>query len=253
MSFTLEAACCSNIGKRRSNNEDNFFFDNICMEEENKGTRNPLFMEQALKQNICVAVFDGMGGENYGEQASFAAARAMQTSVKAPKEFYISERKYLQRMADQMNLAVNARAEELVTNRMGTTVAALYFSCRHVYCMNVGDSRVYRLRDRVLSQLSEDHVSTRPMPEGRKAPLIQHLGMNPEEVLLSPCIVKDELQAGDRYLICSDGLTDMVCNASIMDIMLNNPDPMDAVNALTKAALDNGGRDNVTVIVCNIR
>lgn len=252
MNFILDAACCSNIGKRRSNNEDNFFFDNICMEEQNKGTRNPLFMEQVLKQNVCVAVFDGMGGENYGEQASFAAARAMQTSIKTPKEFYISERKYLQRMAEQMNLAVNARAEELVTNRMGTTVAALYFSCRHVYCMNIGDSRVYRLRDRVLSQLSEDHVSTRPMSEGKKAPLTQHLGMDSEEVQLSPYIAKGELQSEDRYIICSDGLTDMVCNASIMDILLKNPDPMDAVNALVKAALDYGGRDNVTVIVCNI-
>ncbi len=252
MGYTLEAACGCNIGKKRANNEDNFFFNGICLEEENKGTHGMLYMEQPIRQGVWVSVFDGMGGENYGEQAAFTAARRMQEYVRTPREFYISEGKYLKRMAASLNLAVVQKKDELVTSRMGTTMAALYFTYRSVCCVNVGDSRVYRLRNRVLSQLSEDHVSKRPIPEGRKAPLTQHLGMDPQEVQLSPFIAKEELQPGDRYLICSDGLTDMVSNVEIMDILLSQPDVQPAANALIDAALEQGGRDNITVIVCNI-
>lgn len=253
MGFTLDAACGSNIGKRRYNNEDNFFFDGMCMEEQNDGTHNPLYMEQPLKQAVCLAVFDGMGGENYGETASFTAACAMKEYVREPKDFYIPERKYLLKMASKLNSAVVDKAHELLTSRMGTTLAVLYFTSRYVYCCNVGDSRVFRLRDNVFTQISEDHVSQRPMPAGRKAPLTQHLGMDPAEVLLVPYVAKGDIQKGDQYLICSDGLTDMVENVTIADILINNSDAQDAVLALTSAAMQNGGKDNITVIVCHIR
>ena len=91
------------------------------------------------------------------------------------------------------------------------------------------------------------------MPAGRKAPLTQHLGMDPAEVLLVPYVAKGDIQKGDQYLICSDGLTDMVENVTIADILINNSDAQDAVLALTSAAMQNGGKDNITVIVCHIR
>lgn len=253
MEFILEAACHSNIGKRRYNNEDNFFFDGTCMEEDNRGTHNPLLMDQPLKQGLCLAVFDGMGGENYGEKASFAAARQMMVYDQKSKDFYISEKTYLQKMVTQLNAAVVSRAQELLTSRMGTTIAALYFTPRNVYCCNVGDSRVFRLRSDVFTQLSEDHISQRPMGTGRKAPLTQHLGMDPQEVLVVPHISKGELLSGDYYLICSDGLTDMVDNAAIMDIILKNVDIYDATLELVNAAMEKGGKDNITVILCHIR
>ena len=84
MSYTLQAACFSHIGKRRANHEDNFYFNGICLEEQNRGTHDPLMLEEAIRQDRFFAVFDGMGGENYGEQAAFAAAVKIDTFAYLP-------------------------------------------------------------------------------------------------------------------------------------------------------------------------
>ena len=81
MAYKLDAACLCNTGRVRKNNEDNFYFDGKRMEAENNGLPNPLVMTKNLNQGVCVAVFDGMGGENFGEFASFAAADCMQAMM----------------------------------------------------------------------------------------------------------------------------------------------------------------------------
>ena len=252
MGFTVQAACLSHIGNRRANNEDNFFFNDLCMEELHTGTHDPLLWESSLKREVCFAVFDGMGGENYGEQASFSAAAGMRDYLEQPRRFYVSDGKYLGEMAQALNTAVFRRAQELPTSRMGTTMAALYLTPRYAYACNVGDSRVYRLRGSTFAQMSVDHVSQRPQPAGRKAPLIQYLGMDPGEVRMEPCIVKDRLERGDIYLVCSDGLTDMVSNVELSDLLSAEQDPADCAERLLRAALDHGGRDNITLIVCRV-
>lgn len=253
MGFTLQSACLSHIGSRRGNNEDNFFFNGLCMEEQHRGTHDPLLMERVLSEELCLAVFDGMGGENYGEQASFAAAQALQAQAGKQKQFYQSGGKYLEGLTQALNSAVFHRAQELMTSRMGTTMALLFFSGNHVYACNVGDSRIYRLRQCVFAQLSQDHVSDWGPAPGRKAPLTQHLGMDPEEVRIEPYIVKDVLQDGDVFLLCSDGLTDMVDNLTISQILTQMDTPEQGAQDLLKAALDGGGKDNITAIVCRVR
>lgn len=252
MPFILQAACLSHIGSRRGNNEDNFYFNGICMEEQHTGTHDPLLMEKQLLEDTLLGVFDGMGGENYGEQASFAAAVELQKLLGKQKQFYQSGGRYLNDLTDALNEAVFRRAQELMTSRMGTTMAVLYFSGSHVYACNVGDSRIYRLRDSVFAQLSRDHVSDRTITPGRKAPLTQHLGMNPEEVRIEPYIVKDSLQDGDVYLLCSDGLTDMVDNLMLADLLREEKEPEACTEKLLSAALDGGGKDNITAIVCRL-
>ena len=96
MKFTIQAACGCNMGKIRKNNEDNFLFDGKCLEEKNEGLRNPVWIEDTLKNGFCVAVFDGMGGEQFGECASYAAARQMQEAQRSLADYFVSERKYLQ-------------------------------------------------------------------------------------------------------------------------------------------------------------
>ena len=113
MAFTLQAACLSHIGNRRGNNEDNFFFNGICLEEEHTSTHDPLLMERVLQEDVCLGVFDGMGGENSGEQASFTAASEMQALTGKPKLFYQSGGKYLGNLALALNDAVFRRAQEL--------------------------------------------------------------------------------------------------------------------------------------------
>ena len=250
MKFTIQAACGCNKGKIRKNNEDNFFFDGKCLERENSGLKHPVYIEDVLKNGTCFAIFDGMGGENFGEYAAYAAARQMQLTQRTLTDFLIPEKKYLERLTRQLNEAVLGKKKELCTGRMGSTMVSLYFSGHYVYVCNTGDSRAYRLREGEFLQLSEDHVAKRPGGEHRKAPLTQYLGFDSEDVELAPYIAKGEIKPGDVYLLCSDGLTDMLTNFEISDIMLQSENAEDCVKALIRAALEHGGHDNVTAIVC---
>ena len=252
MRFIVQAACGCNTGIVRKNNEDNFFFNGKCLELENDGLRHPVILEEPLRNGFCVAVFDGMGGEHFGEHASFAAARQMQTLEKNLTDYFISEKTYLSRLAFDLDRTVVQLQEKLQTNHIGSTFVTLYFSGRYVYACNIGDSRAYRLRDGEFLQLSVDHVEKRPGKGSTKAPLTQYLGFGSDEVEIDPYIAKGEIKKDDMYLLCSDGLTDMLTNFEITDIMLNSENPEICAEALIREAIKHGGRDNITVIVCKL-
>lgn len=252
MSFTVQAACGCHMGNVRKNNEDNFFFDGKCLEQINTGLKHPAWVEEPLKNGFCLAVFDGMGGENFGELASYAAVRQMQETERGLSDFFITESKYLDRLTQQLNEAVVREQQNMCTDKMGTTMVCLYFSGRYAYICNVGDSRAYRLREGEFLQLSQDHVEKRPGREGKKAPLTQHLGFGSGEIEIEPYIAKGRIQKGDMYLLCSDGLSDMLTNFEITDIMLSSEDAEDCVQKLIDSALEHGGRDNITAIVCKL-
>ena len=152
----------------------------------------------------------------------------------------------------QINNAVIAKRKEFCTEHMGSTMVALCFSNHYVYACNLGDSRAYRLRNGELLQLSKDHVEKNMTPQGKKAPLTQHLGIDPEEYMIEPHIAKGELKRDDQYLLCSDGLTDMLTNLEIDQIMSEAFSAEECVQNLVDAALEKGGKDNVTAIVCRI-
>lgn len=252
MRLTIQAACGCHTGKVRKNNEDNFFFDGKCLEENNNGLKHPAWIEDTLKSGFCVAVFDGMGGENFGELASYAAARQMQETQRCLSDFWISEKKYLERLTQQLNTSVVEAQQKMCTDKMGSTMVCLYFSGRYVYVCNVGDSRAYRLRNGEFLQLSKDHIDNRPGVPGKKAALTQHLGFGSDEVEIEPHIAKGELKSGDIYLLCSDGLSDMLTNFEMTDIMLKSENAETCVQNLIDSALEHGGRDNITAIVCMI-
>lgn len=252
MRFTVDAACLCSTGKVRKNNEDNFFFDGRCLEADNSGLKHPVVMTKPLRSEVCVAIFDGMGGENFGELASFAAADCMQNTTRKLSDYFIPESRFLRDMCRKINDAVVAKQKELCTEHMGSTMVALYFSHDSVYVCNLGDSRAYRLRDGEFLQLSVDHIEKREEPSKKKAPLTQHLGISPEDFLIEPHIAKGELKRGDKYLLCSDGLTDMLGNLEIDAILSDSDSPEECVQRLVDAAQEKGGRDNVTVIVCRV-
>ena len=134
---------------------------------------------------------------------------------------------------------------------MGTTMVSLYFSNRNVYVCNLGDSRAYRLRNGEFLQLSEDHIAKTPY-SNIKAPLIQYLGFDSEDVEIEPYIARGEINNEDIYLICSDGLTDMLTNFEICDIILQSNGLENGVEKLIQAALNHGGNDNITIIMCKV-
>lgn len=256
MTYTIEAACGCSIGKIRANNEDNFYFDGRCLPVENRGMKRPVFLRKQLEKIFCCGIFDGMGGEDHGEVAAFTAAQTMKTEAKRLEEYIIPEKQFLENACDAMNQAVFDAAQNLGTDRMGSTAVLALFSPRQVYICNLGDSRAYRLRSGEFLQLSKDHTDREILKErgitDQRPRLTQHLGLNPEEIRIEPSIAKGELRTGDWYLLCSDGLTDMLSNFEISDLMHRSADAEACANALIRAALDKGGRDNITVVVCRI-
>lgn len=248
MDFRIEAACGSSVGKVRHNNEDNFLFDGICLPQDNCGQLPPLNLYGTFEGNVSMAVFDGMGGMDYGEVASATAASYLKERL--------SEDVALQDLCLQANQAVWEAQTALGTHNMGTTLAMLCFCQNRVQAVNIGDSRIFGLRDDRLMQISFDHTDEAYLRKkgilGRKPKLTQYLGMDPMQVRVEPYITGGIVQEGDIYLICSDGLTDLLDEETIARYLSVSGTAAACVENLISAALEKGGHDNITVIVCRV-
>lgn len=253
--YKVSAYAASNVGNRRSNNEDNYYLNH---QNVNSSNESYAFYEGS---NIVCSVCDGMGGESAGEVASLIV-------VKTIEEF---EEKIL---ADADDATINAMITDANTKvcneiksrkkRIGTTFTLLSFNKGIATISNIGDSRVYRFTDNCLEQISKDHTEAQSMVESgivskeesmklkQKHVLTQHLGIFPHEMIIEPYTVRHAVNNNERFLLCSDGLTDMLTDAEIAQILSEKKTPKEAVDELIKLALEHGGKDNVTVIVCDI-
>lgn len=253
MALTIHAACHCHTGYVRRNNEDNFFFDDLSLQERNAGLSRPLTLTATTDQRQILAVFDGMGGEAYGETAAFVAAKALYAAAHSLE--CEGDGDFSNQAALQMNLEVWRTAVSLGTDRMGATLAMLTFGEDHVFACNLGDSRIFRLRDGKFHQLSQDHTDEaflRSQGIVRRPRLTQHLGINPEEFAVEPHVTGLFVQSGDWYILCSDGLTDMLEPGRIVDIIYGTAEPALCAQSLMDAALNQGGRDNITVIAVKV-
>lgn len=245
MKYDIAYYCVSDIGKRRSVNQDNFICDGKFMELEGDTTDFPLSGTKSAKSRLLLGIFDGMGGEECGEVASYIASKtASQTDLKGDAI------KKLLELCQKANLDICAYIDENGLYSMGTTAAMLAFDKKGISLCNVGDSKIFRFSKGKLEQISKDHVAFAPF--GVKPPLSQNLGIPPAEMLIDPYVAKGNYNDGDIYLICSDGLTDMVSLEDISKVLEDQPFD-DATEILLSKALENGGRDNVTIILCKIK
>jgi PPM family protein phosphatase len=225
----VRVGAATDIGLVREGNEDSYLVE------------DPLFV-----------VADGMGGHRGGEVASRLAIQTIEGMFRRG-EGALSEQ------VQQANRAVFERssADRSVAG-MGTTLTAALVEGDRARLAHVGDSRAYLLRDGELRMLTEDHTLVQEMvqqgeitpAEAERHPqrsvVTRALGID-ASVPVDEVIV--DLRPGDRLLICSDGLTGMVGDAAIADVLRREADPQRAAEALVKAANRGGGVDNTTVIV----
>lgn len=227
----------------RRNNEDNFYCDGRIREDISSNDEIVLSGSVASDANEMFAVFDGMGGEACGEVASFVAASHTQLFARDRAQY----EEYLYELAELLNDKVREETEARSLVLMGTTAAMIQFSDGDLYVLNAGDSRVYRLLKHELRQISADHIA---VGYGGKA-ITKFLGM-PGDDKLRPYIAVGQYKPGDVYLICSDGVTDMLSNDEIREI-IDNKKPVEAsCRALVDAALEKGGVDNTTAILLRV-
>ena len=251
MAYQIEYAYTCHIGKIRNNNEDNFWCCGDSLEAQNQGMSHIRSGYMKQSEYPLLAVFDGMGGESCGEMAAFLAAEACGEHFKTAKDGIRNDtEEFLNEICESMNQAICDYGRANKINSMGTTAALLAFAEDAVYSCNLGDSRIYKSDREKFYQISQDHVLGRSL--FGKAPLTQYLGMEEENLQLEPSISRQEIKIGDRFLLCSDGITDMLSDGEIADILSRDIPVAKTVEILVDRALKKGGRDNITVVLCEI-
>ena len=218
---------------------------------ENEGLSGKAFYWKGnSKKGVSLAVFDGMGGEEDGEIASYLAAHTFSKmqNDEMPEAF-------LKKTVLEMNQAVFEESQKRFCS-MGSTTVILYIKGEKVFVCNVGDSKAF-LAGEELVQLSKDHTDEAFLREhgitDRKPVLSQYLGADPEELMLEPFFMEKEIERGDCFLLCSDGLTDMLSGEQILHILREEDSAKACAEHLVQEALDHGGYDNITVMVVKMK
>jgi protein phosphatase len=250
----MECSLISDVGMVRHNNEDNFYLNGEYRKDvDEMHTELHEFIDG---DRFLGAVFDGMGGEENGEIASLEAAKILSEYQSDSFQKVSSD------CISEANRAVCAKMEELNSGRMGSTIAIVQIEKEQLHLCNVGDSPIFLLRDNHLEQLSVNHneaqrlfdmgvISKDELKSNRnKHRLTQHLGIYEDEMVIEPFVLENYLlKCEDYILLCSDGLTDMVDEEDISCILQKEMDIHQKTKLLVETALENGGRDNVTVLL----
>ena len=240
----IQYACVSNRGLIRKSNQDNLVWEHNHLPMVHDGLPAPVIVERILNEPVLFGVFDGMGGEPRGDAASWIAASsaALSGSIRSGTE--------LKDLCCRINREICNHARENRLSACGTTSAILLVNDHHVIGCNLGDSRIYQYRNGLLTLLSEDHVL--PVFHSGKPPLLQYLGIPEEEMAIEPFLFQERLRQNDLYLICSDGLTDMLSEDQIIHAFLETGLIREQADSLLTGALASGGRDNISFILVRI-
>lgn len=228
----------THTGKIRENNEDSLL----------------------LVSPYLFAIADGMGGYNAGEIASNLALDKLKAGAEALRDkIGTGLEKALRQTMQEINRAVYEKArQDKDCEGMGTTLTGICFSGNGTgYVFNVGDSRLYLQRDGKLKQITRDHSVVEEMVERgeitpeeafdhpRKNMLTRGIGI---DAVVEGDVFAVDILYGDRFLLCSDGLSDMLRDAEMEEI-LRREDTEAAADALLQGALDRGGKDNISLIL----
>lgn len=252
MSKYLEYAVITSRGFVRQNNEDNFYV-NCTVKEQNT---DEMELTGTVKQDVnLMAVCDGMGGEEAGEVASYCTVTHVEEAWEGEPTGFV---RYLNRV-------VLEQADKQGFSRMGSTISFLVHENERIVVGNVGDSRNYRVHERKMMRTSKDHSQAQFLmelglmteEEAVKSDawhiLVQYLGIDEEEALLVPFVNEFEFVPEDQYLLCSDGLTDMVAETDIENVLLSEKTLQKKADKLVRMAMQGGGKDNITILLVKCR
>ena len=211
-----------------------------------------------------IAVADGMGGHAAGEVASRIAVEVLQALAPTLVSTDLDEdsvEDLLMHSLHSIDSEISAVTDEEIEKRgMGTTLTALLIRGTYISLLHVGDSRCYRLRGNTLEQLSNDHTVIQELLD-QGAISVAEAAEHPQRSMLTQALRGDgdvtpvlqmyEVKKGDRYLLCSDGLSGVLTEKEIK-IGLKKTDKDEAVKFLVDATYVNGAPDNVTVLIADI-
>ena len=269
-SVRVDVAGLTHPGKVRPRNEDHFIISRIGRFWETVATTLPPgeVPARAEEAGYGMVVADGMGGHAGGELASRMAISDLIKQVMARPDWIFriddtvasdATQRSERRFKTVNKLLIDQGRNDPALRGMGTTMTTARTLGRHLQIVHVGDSRAYLLREGRLHRLTRDHtyvqllVDTGQLSEEDAARsharhlLVNALGGSSDEVAVD--VDQVQLADGDRVLLCSDGLSDLVEDDAIRQALIDCPQAAAACQSLVDLALEHGGRDNITVIV----
>lgn len=235
----------SHIGNIRNNNEDYFYLSEDC--------NFPLFI-----------VADGIGGNNYGEVASKMAVDIIKEHLKNIDEYsnlIELENDFIKAISTANKKILEKSEEEEIYSGMGTTITILYYYKDCMLIGNVGDSRAYAISESEIRQLTEDDTIVNKLLKLGEISQLEaenHPNRNiitnavGTDLMIDINLIQYNFSEGEYILLCTDGLTDMVKNNEILEIINSDKDLDVIVERLLDKALKSGGKDNITFIVIEI-
>ncbi|MDR0311297.1 MAG: Stp1/IreP family PP2C-type Ser/Thr phosphatase [Acidobacteriota bacterium] len=237
----IESAALSDCGKIRDSNEDSFIADS---------------------ENAVFIVADGMGGHAAGETAGRMAALTAAEILLNPNPRLCPEEQLLEAVKQANARVYETQYSNPACRGMGSTLTALIFRGGNYHLAHVGDSRAYMLRDGKLEQLSRDHSHVWQLYKSGEITK-EEISRHPRKNLITRCIgMSPEIEAdfargpaleNDIYLLCSDGLTDILTDGDIQRILTDSGRrPEKACELLVYAANAGGGPDNITAVVVSL-
>ncbi len=271
-SLHAEISALSLTGKVRTNNEDHYLVTRIGRSLHTLMTNLPegLVPDRSDTTGFTMVVADGMGGHAAGEVASrMAIGTLIEIVLDVPDWIMNLEGDNAERIKQRVatyyrkvdqTLAEHARKDKSLSG-MGTTMTIAYSIGANLFLAHVGDSRCYLFHDGHLQQLTRDQTQAQMLVDAGllrreematsrlRSVLTNALGCGDPSLEVE--MQRLHLGAGDRLMLCSDGLTDMVDDPSIADVLSHPNGPAVACRALVDLALDHGGHDNVTVVVAD--
>jgi len=266
----VDVSGLSHPGKVRARNEDHFLVMRLGRFLETVVTSLPPEEMKARTDEVghVMIVADGMGGHAGGEQASRMAITGLIKLALARPDWIFRldtavaadvRQRSKKRVQDLHTLLLNQGEKDPGLHGMGTTLTIVRNMGRQLHIVHVGDSRAYLLRNGRLHHLTRDHTYVQLLIDsgqltkeeavdfrGRHI-LVNALGGFNEDVEVD--LDQIALSSGDRILMCSDGLTDMVDDDTIRQVLVERHESQDACQRLIDLALERGGKDNVTVVV----
>ena len=248
----LHVTAFTHVGAVRAGNEDTIAVGDWIT---SRSMPVPVTTTHDIVGPLICLVADGMGGHAAGDVASRAVAERLSRRAGEVRD----EGAIAALLHEANHELFGLMSESPVWYGMGTTVAGVVVRPSRVIVFNVGDSRVYRIEDGALVQLSTDDTPGPKLPDGRTAVytssiISQVLGGYGSErpgERIEPHVLSEPLKDGARYLICSDGLTDLLDQAAIEQVL--DEDERASAQALFAAAMAQGGDDNTSLILVRIQ
>ncbi len=267
-SIPIAFGAASHVGKVRERNEDHYaIFRRRRSNEVLLSSLPPDDLAVGSAHSYAMVVADGMGGMKSGE---YASRLALQSMVELAGQATSWVMKFTNLDAQQLQDRVDAYVRRVNTTlqehgkldpekaRMGTTWTSAHFIDGHVMIVHIGDSRAYLLRDGHLRQITKDETMAQTLIDAGLDPdsvrkfrhiLVNSLGAGNDHVRAT--VLPLELLPGDQFLLCTDGLNDMVTDDDIAAVLQSASTPQAACELLIQLALEHGGRDNVTAVLAS--